>query len=57
MINLRWLGILAAEFDERVTIADLGRDTMATVEDAGTILCRGVTGHGANATDAAYFAL
>jgi hypothetical protein len=57
VINLRQLGISAAEFDERVSIADLGRDTMVIVEDAGTILCLGVTGDGANAIDVADFVL
>ena len=57
VINLRLLGISAANFDDLVTIADLGRDTLVTVEDGGTILCRGVTGDGANAIDASDFLL
>ena len=48
-IDLRHLGISAGNFEERVTITDLGGTTLVAVEDAGAILCRGVTGEGANA--------
>ena len=45
-IDLRHLGISAGNFEERVTITDLGGATLVAVEDAGAILCRGVDGEG-----------
>ena len=48
-IDLRHLGISAGNFEERVTITDLGGATLVAVEDAGAILCRGVNGEGRNA--------
>ena len=56
-IDLRHLGISAANFEERVTITDLGGATLVAVEDAGAILCRRVTGEDANTIDLQDFLL
>ncbi len=57
MIDLRAFEISAADFADRVRIEDLGDDTRITVDDAGEILLRGVSGEGADAIDETDFLL
>ena len=57
LIDLRAFGIPPADFEDSVTIKDLGDDTRITVIDGGTILCRGVSGDGANTIDETDFLL
>ena len=49
MLDVRLLGINAANFDARVAIADLGNDTLVTIDGSATITLLGVNGVGANA--------
>ena len=58
-IDLRAFGISPGSFDDIVRIEDLGGDTRIRlrVDDGGSILCRGVSGNGANAIDETDFLL
>ena len=56
-IDLRAFGFSPGSFDVNVTIEDLGEDTRIRVDGGGSILCRGVSGDGANTIDEADFLL
>ena len=49
LLDVSAMGITAANFAGRVTIQDLGADTLVTVDGTDTITLVGVNGVGANA--------
>ena len=48
LLDVRSLGITAANFASRVAIADLGADMRVTIDGINTITLIGVNGSGAN---------
>ena len=48
MLDIRGLGISAADFGSRVTVLDVGADTLITIDGTDTIVARGVNGTGTN---------
>ena len=55
--DLRAFGFSPGSFDDSVMVEDLGEDTRIRVDGGGSILCRGVSGDGANTIDEADFLL
>lgn len=49
MIDLTALGVTSGDFGARVTITDLGDDTLISIDGSITITLLGVNGDGANA--------
>jgi hypothetical protein len=54
-MDLSALGISAASFASAVTIAQIGDDTLITLEGQGSILCRGIDGEGVAVIDQSDF--
>jgi hypothetical protein len=56
-MDLRALGISAASFASAVTIEQIDEDTLITLQDQGSVLCRGIDGHGGAVIDQSDFLL